>query len=141
MTASILAVQQAWSCFKQDWMCRHLHQPLGYQVSTQPAQLQQRSPQEFLSVLQLAQVLLCFPTDLHLPFSHLPHSLSQLLTKLVGHTMMARLAMGLPPSAGEPCCRRVHIRVIPWRVLPRPMSSAKIQPATTQDKTIYNKTA
>ena len=31
-------------------------------------------------------------------FSHLLHSLSQLLTRLVGQQMMMRLAMGSPPS-------------------------------------------
>lgn len=68
---------------------------------------------------------------LHLPLSHLPHSLSQLLTKLVGQTMMTLLAMGLPPSAVDPCCSSVHMRVMPCRVLPRPMSSAKMQPVNT----------
>mmetsp|Transcript_8332 Transcript_8332/g.22235 ORF Transcript_8332/g.22235 Transcript_8332/m.22235 type:complete len:272 (+) Transcript_8332:1585-2400(+) len=62
------------------------------------------------------------------PLSHLVASLSQLDTNEVGHTMMVRLAMGLPPSRGWPSVTRVQSRVSPCRVLPRPMSSAKMHP-------------
>ena len=66
--------------------------------------------------------------------SHLVHSLSQLLTRLVGHTMMARLASGLPPSASCPLRRRVHISEMACRVLPSPMSSARIAPARQHEE-------
>ena len=46
-------------------------------------------------------------------FSHLLHSLSQLLTRLVGQQMMMRLAMGSPPSRSWPLCSSVQIRVMP----------------------------
>ena len=60
------------------------------------------------------------------PLSHLMHSSSQLLTSEVGQTMRALLAMG--PSPVMPCLSRVQRSVIPWRVLPRPMSSARMHP-------------
>mmetsp|Transcript_10023 Transcript_10023/g.30529 ORF Transcript_10023/g.30529 Transcript_10023/m.30529 type:complete len:320 (-) Transcript_10023:213-1172(-) len=62
------------------------------------------------------------------PLSHLSHSESQLPTSDVGHTMTALFTTGFPPSSSEPCLRSVHSRVRPWRVFPRPMSSARMQP-------------
>ena len=44
----------------------------------------------------------------------------QLLTRLVGHTMMTRLAIGVPPSFSCPLLSSVHSSVIPWSVLPSP---------------------
>ena len=45
--------------------------------------------------------------------SHFLHSLSQLLTRLVGQQMMQRLAMGSPPISWCPFLRRVQMRVMP----------------------------
>ena len=66
--------------------------------------------------------------------SHLVHSLSQLDTRLVGHTMMTRRAKGGPPpgaragpgdaggppSSSWPFWSSVQRSVMPCRVLPKP---------------------
>mmetsp|Transcript_13689 Transcript_13689/g.51188 ORF Transcript_13689/g.51188 Transcript_13689/m.51188 type:complete len:314 (+) Transcript_13689:2818-3759(+) len=59
------------------------------------------------------------------PQSHLLHSSSQLLTKLVGHTISARFTVGLP---SVPCFSSVHKSAMPCKVLPNPMSSARMHP-------------
>ena len=52
--------------------------------------------------------------DLMAPtLSHFWHSLSQLLTRLVGQQMMTRLAMGSPPRLACPDTRSVHSSVMP----------------------------
>lgn len=63
--------------------------------------------------------------------SHLRHSLSQLLTRLVGQTMITRLAIGVPPRAGAPFCSSVHSSATPCSVLPRPISSARMLHSST----------
>mmetsp|Transcript_4896 Transcript_4896/g.13729 ORF Transcript_4896/g.13729 Transcript_4896/m.13729 type:complete len:302 (-) Transcript_4896:715-1620(-) len=60
--------------------------------------------------------------------SHFSSSAAQLFTRLVGQTMTALFTTGRPPSEGDPCLSSVHSRVMPWRVLPSPMSSARMQP-------------
>ena len=65
------------------------------------------------------------------PLSHLLHSSSQLLTRLVGHTMSARFAVGVP---SRPWQSSVHSRVIPCRVFPRPMSSARMHPFPSKSR-------
>jgi hypothetical protein len=65
-------------------------------------------------------------------FSHFWHSESQLPTREVGHTMMMCLATGLPPNSGCPELSSVHSSAMPCSVLPSPMSSARMQPATKQ---------
>ena len=67
------------------------------------------------------------------PFSHLLHSSSQLLTSDVGHTMSAREAVGAP-SRVMPWRRSVQRSVIPWRVFPRPMSSARMHPSPAKSR-------
>lgn len=51
-------------------------------------------------------------------FSHFWHSDSQFPTRLVGQTMMTRLAMGAPPSRSCPLLSSVHKSAMPCRVLP-----------------------
>lgn len=69
-------------------------------------------------------------TVLTATLSHFWISLSQLLTRLVGQQIMTRLATGSPPSSSWPDVSSVHIRVMLCRVLPSPISSARIAPAT-----------
>mmetsp|Transcript_88225 Transcript_88225/g.189336 ORF Transcript_88225/g.189336 Transcript_88225/m.189336 type:complete len:200 (-) Transcript_88225:137-736(-) len=63
---------------------------------------------------------------LHLPFNHLVNSPCQFFTREAGQTTKAFRHAGFP--LGPPCVRRVQIIATDWRVLPRPMSSAKMHP-------------
>ena len=71
-------------------------------------------------MLRIAQCFTCpqmyAAPDLMAPtLSHFWHSLSQLLTRLVGQQMMTRLAMGSPPRLACPDISRVHSNVMPCR--------------------------
>ena len=70
-------------------------------------------------MLRTAQCFTCLqmhaaPDVMAPTLSHFWHSLSQLLTRLVGQQMMTRLAMGSPPRLACPDTRRVHSRVMPY---------------------------
>ena len=65
------------------------------------------------------------------PFNHLLHSSSQLDTNDVGHTMSARFTVGVPSI---PCRNNVHNNVIPCKVLPKPISSARIHPHPSKSR-------
>ena len=67
------------------------------------------------------------------PLSHLIHSSSQFATSEVGQTMSARLATG-PPSRVMPCLSKVQRSVMPCKVLPRPMSSARMHPCPSNPR-------
>lgn len=56
----------------------------------------------------------------------LPSSFAQFLTRLEGQAMMHFSIVGLP--ARGLCFNRVHRSAMHWRVLPRPISSAIMQP-------------
>lgn len=61
------------------------------------------------------------------PIHFLFSSLSQLVTRETGHATIECVTAGLP-SAVMPCVMSVHRIVIDCSVLPRPMSSARMQP-------------
>lgn len=66
-------------------------------------------------------MFICHGILLLLTFSH---SWSQLLTRLVGHTITIRLASGFPGE--NPCFKTVHSSVMPCNVLPRPCKAHHI---------------